>query len=103
MGEVSPGARREQARAVLDDAARFPRVIILGDLNGVAVGDEFLVRGFRWPTRSNPPTISVFTWDHVFLKGVGGGSGATGVVEEENGASDHRPVWVVVGWHQNRT
>ena len=94
MGEMSPGSRREQARAVLADAARFRRVIVGGDLNSVRVGDEFLACGFLWPTRNNPPTIHVFTWDHIFLRGMeAGDDGSTGVVERDNGASDHRPVW----------
>lgn len=96
MAEMSPTSRREQARAVLADAARFHRVIIGGDLNSVGVGDEFLACGFLWPTKNNAPTIHVFTWDHIFLKGMEAGDDASaGVVERDNGASDHRPVWTV--------
>jgi endonuclease/exonuclease/phosphatase family metal-dependent hydrolase len=99
MAEVSPGARRDQARTVVADALRFHRVVVGGDLNGVEVGEELVASGFLWPTRNNPPTIHVFTWDHIFVKGVEPGSGAsTGVVEVDNEASDHRPVWLVVRW-----
>jgi endonuclease/exonuclease/phosphatase family metal-dependent hydrolase len=97
MAEVSQGARREQARAVLADAARFRRVVVGGDLNGVRVGEEFVAAGFQWPTRDNPPTILEFTWDHILLKGFeAGGDASTGVVEDDPGASDHRPEWAVV-------
>lgn len=96
MGEMGPGSRREQARAVLADAARFRRVIVGGDLNSVRLGEEFLACGFRWPTRNNAPTIHVFTWDHIFLRGMEAGDDpSTGVVDDDNGASDHRPVWAV--------
>lgn len=94
--EVSPPSRREQARAVLADAARFRRVIVGGDMNGVGVGDEFRACGFLWPTKDNAPTHHVFTWDHVFLKGmVVKESPSTGVVDNDVAASDHRPVWAV--------
>lgn len=96
MVEVSPTARREQARAVLADAIGYPRVVIGGDMNGVGVGYEFQACGFLWPTKDNGPTISVFTWDHIFLKGlVVKDPTSTGVVANDNGASDHRPVWAV--------
>jgi len=96
MVEVGPGSRREQARTVLADAARFRRVIVGGDMNGVGVGDEFLACGFLWPTKDNAPTIHVFTWDHIFLKGlVLNDSAGTGVVDDDVGASDHRAVWAV--------
>lgn len=97
MTEAGPTSRREQARAVVADAARFSRVVVAGDVNGVAVGEEFRACGFLWPTRDNEPTFHVFTWDHIFLKGVvAKDSASTGVVDQENGASDHRPVWAVV-------
>jgi endonuclease/exonuclease/phosphatase family metal-dependent hydrolase len=96
MGELGPSPRREQARAVVADAMRFPLVVIGGDLNGLGVGEEFQACGFSWPTRDNVPTINLFTWDHVFLKGLAvNAATGTGVVQHDNGASDHRPVWVV--------
>lgn len=96
MAELGPSPRREQVRAVVADAMRFPLVIVGGDLNGVGVGEEFQACGFSWPTRENVPTINLFTWDHVFLKGLAvNPASGTGVVEHDNGASDHRPVWVV--------
>lgn len=102
MVEVSPGARREQARAVLADAARFRRVVVGGDLNGVRVGEEFVAAGFGWPTRNNPPTFNVFTWDHIFLKGMQTrGATSGGVVDDDPETSDHRPVWTV-GWFPAR-
>jgi len=96
MMEAGPTSRREQARAVVADAARFSRVVVAGDMNGVAVGEEFRACGFLWPTRDNEPTFHVFTWDHIFLRGlVVKDSLSIGVVDEDLGASDHRPVWAV--------
>ncbi|MBI2403494.1 MAG: endonuclease/exonuclease/phosphatase family protein [Gemmatimonadetes bacterium] len=96
MVEVAPSSRREQARTVLADAARLRRVVVGGDLNGVGVGDEFEACGFLWPTKDNAPTHHVFTWDHIFLRGlVVRDSASTGVVEDDAEASDHRPVWIV--------
>lgn len=96
MGELGPSPRREQVRAVVADAMRFPLVVVGGDLNALGVGEEFQACGFSWPTRDNHPTINLFTWDHIFLKGLAvNPATGTGVVEHDNGASDHRPVWVV--------
>jgi endonuclease/exonuclease/phosphatase family metal-dependent hydrolase len=99
MGELGPGARREQARAVIADAAPFRRVVVAGDLNGVRVAEEFVACRFLWPTRDSPPTMQVFAWDHILLRGVEpAGEPSTGVVADDPDASDHFPVWAVVRW-----
>lgn len=94
--EVSPASRRDQARAVLADAATFRRVIVAGDMNSHGIGEEFRVCGFLWPTKNNPHTHLVFNWDHIFLKGmVLKDSASAGVADDDVGASDHRAVWAV--------
>jgi endonuclease/exonuclease/phosphatase family metal-dependent hydrolase len=94
---LGPEGRRDQARAVLADAAAYPRVIIAGDMNGHAIGKEFLAAGYRWPTESNPATDWLFRYDHVFLRGLRlVDDSSTGVVQNNLAASDHRPVWAVV-------
>ncbi len=97
QAELGPGSRREQARAVIADAAPFQRVIVGGDLNGYGIGEEFQACGFLWPTEHNRYTVMVFNWDHIFLKGmVLKDSASTGVLDEDVGVSDHRAVWAVV-------
>ena len=96
MVELGPGSRREQVRAVLADAAEYPRVVVSGDMNSSSIGEEFQQAGFHWVTAHNPHTHHFWTFDHVFLKGLEPFSGgATGVVRDARGASDHRPVWAV--------
>ncbi len=96
MAELTPLSRREQARTVLTDAARYRRVVVGGDMNGIGVGEEFVACGFLWSTRDNEPTHHIFTWDHIFLKGLAlKDSTSTGVVSQGSGVSDHLPVWAI--------
>jgi endonuclease/exonuclease/phosphatase (EEP) superfamily protein YafD len=53
-------------------------------------------KGYRWVTGGMGPTVSVFSWDHIFARGVLPREASAGVVREVNGASDHRPVWAVL-------
>lgn len=95
--DEGPGARRDQARAVLADAARFPRVIVGGDMNSYGIGHEFRAAGYAWPTEHNPRTVRIWKRDHIFLRGLALlDSASTGVVHDTRHASDHRPVWAVV-------
>jgi endonuclease/exonuclease/phosphatase family metal-dependent hydrolase len=97
MVEISPRAKREQAATLLADAARFPLVAILGDMNSYGIGRAFRDAGFAWATEHNPRTFAIGRWDHVFLKGVAlSHDDATGVVTAVRGASDHRPVWALI-------
>lgn len=96
--EVSFGNRKDQARTVAEDAALYPGpVIVGGDLNSHDVGDIFVERGYGWPTRGAPRTVKNGTLDHFFLRGLSlRDSTAVGVVRDNRGASDHRPVWMVL-------
>ena len=92
--DVGAGARREQLRAVLADAARFPRVIVAGDMNNFGVGRIARESGYEWVTEKGPPTIRLWRWDHIFVKGLSlPDSAASGAVRDNRGASDHRPIW----------
>jgi endonuclease/exonuclease/phosphatase family metal-dependent hydrolase len=94
--EIGPESRRDQARALLADAATYPRVVVFGDMNSRKIGREFVAAGFLWPTEHNPTTHLIFRWDHIFFKGFRPVDGVTsGVVRDTLGASDHRPVWAV--------
>ena len=93
-----PHARRQQLATVLDDAARFPDVIIGGDFNSETVPEIALARGYTWPTRHLPRTERLWTLDHILLKGdLSARAASVGVVRNNLKASDHHPVWVAVG------
>ena len=96
---LSGGKRREQAAAVLADADRSPQqpVIVAGDFNSRSVAEVFVRGGFLWTTQGVGSTIGIFSFDHIFTRGLGSGAGSTaGVAREVRDASDHRPVWAVL-------
>ena len=94
-GAVSAGQRRDQAAAIIQDAAGFPRVIVAGDFNNEAVvAQAFRDAGYRWITRDVKNTISHWRWDHIFTRGFQlRDLASVGVLEENRDASDHKPVW----------
>jgi endonuclease/exonuclease/phosphatase family metal-dependent hydrolase len=97
MAENGPGARREQLAAVLADAERYPTVVLGGDFNSGSVPEIAVAQGFAWPTMHLGHTRAIWDMDHVLLKGLEpAGSPAVGVVDEVQGASDHKPVWALV-------
>lgn len=92
-----PRVQRDQFEAVLRDAARDRRVIIGGDMNTTGVGTAARDRGYRWPTREGPRTLTWGRWDHIFVRGLDvPEEDAAGTVLDNRGASDHLPVWAVV-------
>ena len=96
--DIRPSKRRDQARAIMSDAARYPLVIVAGDMNSHGIGKEFIAQGFLWPTEHNGFTTAFFNWDHVFLKGFALPAGQrrfTGIVRDTLGTSDHDPVWAL--------
>jgi endonuclease/exonuclease/phosphatase (EEP) superfamily protein YafD len=96
--QISESERRDQVLAVVEDAATHAGpVVVAGDFNGSTVGPIMRRAGYVWETASVGPTISVFSWDHIFTRGIRRtGPVGTGVVSDTRGASDHRPVWAVV-------
>jgi endonuclease/exonuclease/phosphatase family metal-dependent hydrolase len=96
MGDVAPAARRDQLRAILDDAEHYQRVVIGGDMNDAAVGHVAREKGYAWPTEHGPATTRLGRLDHIFIKGLASpGRAAAGTVLDARGASDHLPVWAV--------
>ncbi len=91
---ASARTREEQAAAVLADArsAAGP-VVVAGDFNSWGIGEYFEQRGFFWPTRDVGKTITVFSWDHIFVRGLLLARPTAGKVVDVRGASDHKPVW----------
>jgi endonuclease/exonuclease/phosphatase family metal-dependent hydrolase len=93
--KISEAGRRDQVRAILDDAARFVGpVVIAGDFNSEGIGPYLVKQGYRWVTARVSPSISIFSWDHIFVRQLA--PRRAGVVHGVRGASDHRPVWAVV-------
>ncbi len=93
--DVRSSARRDQLRAILADAAKYPRVIIGGDMNSSVVGRLARDMGYDWPTEGGPHTTAGGRWDHIFFKGLTTPAVAAGTVSRIRGASDHRPVWAI--------
>ncbi|HVR71509.1 MAG TPA: endonuclease/exonuclease/phosphatase family protein [Vicinamibacteria bacterium] len=96
LGGIAAVNRQRQAAAVIRDARAYARVIVAGDFNSRAVGEVFEWYGFRWVTRDLGSTVSVFAWDHVFVRGLEVARGSAGIVRDNQGASDHLPVWAVL-------
>lgn len=96
IADVGPGARRDQLRAVLADAASHPRVVVGGDLNDAGVGRVARDAGYAWPTEQGPRTMRLGRVDHVFFRGLASpDTAAAGTVVDTRGVSDHRPVWAL--------
>ena len=95
---ISRKQREDQARAIIEDAARHPEpVVVAGDFNSRWIADDFERAGFQWPTRDLGDTLRWFAWDHVFVRGVPvPDKPAAGIVTDTRGASDHRPVWLAL-------
>jgi endonuclease/exonuclease/phosphatase family metal-dependent hydrolase len=94
----SDAARRDQVDTILADAAGFDGpVVIAGDFNSYGIGPYLVRHGYRWLTARLGPTISIFSWDHIFVRHLSRARPpSAGVVRQVHGASDHRPVWAVV-------
>jgi endonuclease/exonuclease/phosphatase family metal-dependent hydrolase len=102
---ISGGSRRDQLRALAADAASADGpVVIAGDFNSHGKVGELAKAGFTWVTREVGSTTRLrllgigigLSYDHVLARGLRPGAGAVGVVADNRGASDHRPVWAVL-------
>lgn len=104
----SGGARREQLRVLAADAnAAEGPVVIAGDFNSHDKVQELAKAGFAWLTREEGHTLQFSllglglggaAYDHILVRGLrpAPGRDAIGVVADNRGASDHKPVWAVV-------
>lgn len=93
MFELSFAQQAEQARVVAAEAgAEAGPVVVAGDLNRRGVAREFAAAGFDWPTRRVGATHLVWSFDHVFVRGLPGTARA-GRVRDPANPSDHLPVW----------
>jgi endonuclease/exonuclease/phosphatase family metal-dependent hydrolase len=93
--EMSRRKRLDQVRALIAHARdlRDP-VVVAGDFNDRgAVGYAFESAGYEWVSRDLPATVSWFTWDHIFARGLRLAALDRRGVADPRGSSDHRPVW----------
>jgi endonuclease/exonuclease/phosphatase family metal-dependent hydrolase len=102
---ISGGSRKEQLRVLAADAASAEGpVVIAGDFNSHDKVEKLAKAGFVWVTRDVGTTVLLgiglagLSYDHVLARGLRPvpGPGATGVVADNRGASDHKPVWAVL-------
>ena len=93
--EMSRRKRLDQVRAVIVHAREHPGpVVVAGDFNDRgAVGYAFESAGYEWVSRDLPATVSWFSWDHVFARGLRLTALDRRGVGDPRGSSDHRPVW----------
>jgi endonuclease/exonuclease/phosphatase family metal-dependent hydrolase len=97
MWEMLPRGQDAQAQAVADDAATSPDpVLIAGDLNRMGAGRVFARAGYHWLTRGVGRTHHVWSFDHVFLRGLEPRSVRSASVGEALATSDHRAVWTAL-------
>jgi endonuclease/exonuclease/phosphatase family metal-dependent hydrolase len=95
--DISPSGRRDQVAAIVADVRRQQGpVIVAGDFNSRdIVGKALTDEGFTWLSQQLPHTLRFFTWDHLFVRNIPLRSAPeVGVVLDNDGASDHKPVWV---------
>ena len=87
--------RQDQAAAVIADAQHAVEpVVVAGDFNDWGLGEYIADAGFDWATRDARSSLLVFHLDHVLSRGFT--TRDVGVVRDTRGASDHKPVWVVL-------
>jgi endonuclease/exonuclease/phosphatase family metal-dependent hydrolase len=98
MREILPRQQLAQARDVLKAVAevRGP-LIVAGDLNRRGLGRAFEESGFQWVTRDIGLTHHIWSFDHVFVRGVAAQAARAGSVRAALAASDHRAVWAELG------
>jgi len=94
---LSGRGRREQAAAVLRDAADWNGpIVIAGDFNGAAGARTMATSGFAWLTRDVRNTSGPFDLDHILVRGLCPAGGPPAAKARADGISDHQPVWAVV-------
>jgi len=93
------GDRRDQSRTILGDLVGWAGpVVVAGDFNGRGGADEIARQGFFWATRKVRRTASLFSFDHILARGLcAAGANAAGAARDDLDASDHDPVWAVLG------
>jgi endonuclease/exonuclease/phosphatase family metal-dependent hydrolase len=104
---ISGGARKGQLRLLADGVRGRSPVVIAGDFNSHDKVFELEKGGFSWLTRDVGATtrfrllgipLAGLSYDHVLARGLrlADGPDTVGVVSDNRGASDHRPVFALL-------
>ncbi len=94
MREILPMQQAAQAREVLNALADVHGpLVVAGDLNRRGLGALFERSGFQWVTRDIGRTHHLWSFDHVFVRGLPLARARAGSVRASLVASDHRAVW----------
>ena len=87
--------RVAQLRFILDDAARYPRVLVGGDMNSADIGRIAREAGYLWPTDTIRKSNTYGRLDHFFVRGLSMAiPTATGTHYVPPAISDHSPIWI---------
>ena len=87
--------RVAQLRSILDDASKYPVVIIGGDMNSTDIGRIAREAGYLWPTDTIPKSNAFGRFDHFFVRGlVMLRSSGVGTHRVPRSLSDHSPIWI---------
>lgn len=101
LWEATSRGQDTQARAVVEDAAASDEpVLVIGDLNRRGAARVFEKAGYEWLTRDVGRTHLVWSFDHMFSRGMPIRRVAAGAVPDGLGASDHRAVVAEVELHR---
>ena len=93
--DLSHSGRTEQLGFIIADAAKYPHVILGGDMNSKDIGTVAVERGYAWPTQTIPKSNSFGRLDHIFVKGLTPVAvDGAGTVRTAPNISDHFPIWV---------
>jgi endonuclease/exonuclease/phosphatase family metal-dependent hydrolase len=87
--------RVAQLQGILEDAAKYPLVIIGGDMNSKDIGRVARNAGYRWPTDTIPKSNAFGRLDHFFVRGLIMPSAVgVGTHRVPRSISDHSPIWI---------
>ncbi len=87
--------RVAQLGGILDDAVRYPLVIIGGDMNSKDIGRIAREAGYLWPTDTIPASNAFGRLDHFFVRGLVMATPAgVGTHRVPRSISDHNPIWI---------
>lgn len=87
--------RVAQLRAIIDDAAAYPHVILGGDMNSADIGKVARDAGFLWPTDTIRKSNPAGRLDHFYLRGLSVlDSAGAGTHYVPRTISDHSAIWV---------
>lgn len=94
LWETSARGQDEQARAIVHDAEQAPLpTLVIGDLNRRGAARVFQRHGYQWLTRAVGPTHYIWSFDHMFARGMEAAHLNAGLVAQGLEASDHKAVF----------